>query len=104
MPDATPTAEQVAELARRLAALEAAHGKLSQEHEATKRERDEYRRVYLALLEAYRKLEAGLIFLSDHLGPRRLPFSAVAIVCSLGILTSVAIQPEKRRDGAGPGR
>jgi transposase len=61
VPDATPTAEQVAELARRLAALEAAHGKLSQEHEATKRERDEYRRVYLALLEAYRKLEAGLI-------------------------------------------
>jgi transposase len=61
VPDATPTAEQVAELARRLAELEAAHGKLSQEHEATKRERDEYRRVYLALLEAYRKLEAGLI-------------------------------------------
>lgn len=61
MPDVTPTAEQVAELARRLAALEAAHSKQSEELEATKRERDEYRRVYLALLEAYRKLEAGLM-------------------------------------------
>jgi transposase len=57
VPGTTPIAEQVAALA----ALQAAHHELSRELETTKQERDEYRRVYLALLEAYRKLEAGLI-------------------------------------------
>jgi transposase len=49
----TPTAEQFADLARRLSSSEA-------ERDEVAKERDEYRRVYLALLESYRKLEAGL--------------------------------------------
>lgn len=44
----------VEELSARLAALETAHA-------ATVAERDEYKRQYVVLLEAYRKLEAGLV-------------------------------------------
>ncbi len=54
VPDTAPSSEHLAELAQQLAALEAAR-------DQAMRERDEYRRVYLALLEAYRKLEAGLV-------------------------------------------
>jgi len=45
---------QLDELKQRLAALES-------ERDSIKTERDEYQRVYVALLEAYRKLEAGLL-------------------------------------------
>lgn len=61
MPAPTPTAEQFAELARRLAVLESSRDELAKRAEQAERERDEYRRVYVALLEAYRKLEAGLV-------------------------------------------
>jgi transposase len=53
VPGATPTAEQFAELSQRISSLERDRQQLT-------KERDEYRRSYLALLEAYRKLEAGL--------------------------------------------
>jgi transposase len=53
VPGTPPTSEQLADLTRRLAVLEA-------ERDQATQERDEYRRVYVALLEAYRKLEAGL--------------------------------------------
>lgn len=49
----TTTARAVEELARRLSTLEGELARASQE-------REEYRRAYVALLEAYRKLEAGL--------------------------------------------
>jgi len=45
---------QLDELRQRLAALES-------ERDSIKTERDEYKRVYVALLEGYRKLEAGLL-------------------------------------------
>jgi transposase len=53
VPGSTPTTAQMDELTKRVVALEAERDRLA-------KERDEYRRVYLALLEAYRKLEAGL--------------------------------------------
>jgi transposase len=54
VPDTVVGEGQVAELVQRVAALEA--------------ERDEYKRLYVALMEAYRKLEAGLV------GPKRERF------------------------------
>lgn len=47
MPDTAPTTPTLAELAAAVAQLQA--------------ERDEYKRAYVVLLEAYRKLEAGLV-------------------------------------------
>ncbi|MBX7117136.1 MAG: hypothetical protein K1X64_22660 [Myxococcaceae bacterium] len=46
MPDPRPLDERLNEIAERLAVVEG--------------ERDEYKRQYVVLLEAYRKLEAGL--------------------------------------------
>lgn len=60
MTGTTPTAEQFAKLAERLSAVEATHAALEARAVKAEKERDEYRRSYLALLEAYRKLEAGL--------------------------------------------
>ena len=60
MPDSAPSPHLLTEIAQRLAAQEAAREELVGKLEQAERERDEYRRVYLALLEAYRKLEAGL--------------------------------------------
>jgi chromosome segregation ATPase len=60
VPDTSPTSQPLKELAQRLTELEAAREEVGRKLEQTERERDEYRRVYLALLEAYRKLEAGL--------------------------------------------
>ena len=54
MLDGDSAQAQLDELKTRLSALEA-------EHSAVKTERDEYKKVYVALLEAYRKLEAGLV-------------------------------------------
>ena len=54
MPDAAPLDEQLAELGRRLAALE-------RERDTASSERDEYKQLYVTMLEAYRKLEAGLV-------------------------------------------
>ena len=47
MPDVAPIEEQLAELGRRLSAMEG--------------ERDEYKHLYVSMMEAYRKLEAGLV-------------------------------------------
>jgi transposase len=47
VPDAAPIEEQLAELGRRLSAMEG--------------ERDEYKQLYVSMMEAYRKLEAGLV-------------------------------------------
>ena len=60
MPDTTVTAEQFAELSRRLAAVEGVREEMARRLQQAEKERDEYRRSYVALLEAYRKLEAGL--------------------------------------------
>ncbi len=60
VPDSAPPTPLLAEFAQRLAALEAAREELVGKLEQAEKERDEYRRVYLALLEAYRKLEMGL--------------------------------------------
>jgi transposase len=60
VPDSAPPTQLLAEFAQRLAALEATREELVGKLEQAQKERDEYRRVYLALLEAYRKLEAGL--------------------------------------------
>lgn len=54
MPESALAAEQVDQLAARLRALTESNKQLESE-------RDEYKRVYVALLEAYRKLEAGLV-------------------------------------------
>lgn len=54
MPGTSPTAEQLANLAQRVEALE-------RDRQQLMKERDEYRRAYVVLLEAYRKLEAGLV-------------------------------------------
>jgi transposase len=61
VPDSTPSSQQLAEFIQRLAALESVREELEHKLEQAERERNEYRRVYLALLEAYRKLEAGLV-------------------------------------------
>src|SRR5437868_11682711 len=53
--------QHLTEVEQRLAALEAAREQMARKLEQAEHERDEYRRVYLALLEAYRKLEAGLV-------------------------------------------
>lgn len=47
MLDAAPIEEQLAELGRQLSAMEG--------------ERDEYKQLYVSMMEAYRKLEAGLV-------------------------------------------
>ncbi len=60
VPDSAPPTSLLAEVAQRLAALEVTHKELLGKVEQAEKERDEYRRVYLALLEAYRKLEMGL--------------------------------------------
>jgi transposase len=60
VPDTAPPSQPLKELAQRLSALEAAREEMACKLERAEQERDEYRRVYLALLEAYRKLEAGL--------------------------------------------
>ncbi len=60
MSETAPPSPQLTEFAQRLSALEAAREEMGRKLEQAERERDEYRRVYLALLEAYRKLEAGL--------------------------------------------
>ena len=60
VPDAAPPSQPLKEFAQRLAVLEIAREELARKLEQAEREREEYRRVYLALLEAYRKLEAGL--------------------------------------------
>lgn len=60
MPHSAPPTQLPADFAQRLAALEAMHEELVGKLEQAQKERDEYRRVYLALLEAYRKLEMGL--------------------------------------------
>jgi transposase len=61
VPDSAPPTQLLAEFAQRLSALEAAREELVGKLEQAQKERDEYRRVYLALLEAYRKLEMGLL-------------------------------------------
>jgi transposase len=58
--DNTPS-QHLAEVEQRLSALEAAREQMARKLTQAEHERDEYRRVYLALLEAYRKLEAGLV-------------------------------------------
>lgn len=60
VPNSAPPTQLLAEFAQRLSALEAAREELVGRLEQAEKERDEYRRVYLALLEAYRKLEMGL--------------------------------------------
>jgi transposase len=60
VPNSAPPTQLLAEFAQRLVALETAHEELVGKLEQAQKERDEYRRVYLALLEAYRKLEMGL--------------------------------------------
>lgn len=54
MPESAPASVQVEELAARLRTL-------SESNKQLESERDEYKRVYVALLEAYRRLEAGLV-------------------------------------------
>lgn len=54
MSDAAPRELSLEVLAARLTALES-------ERDAARTERDEYKRLYVALLEGYRKLEAGLV-------------------------------------------
>src|SRR5262245_56802344 len=61
VPNSAPPTQPVTESAQRLAALERVREELEHKLEQAERERDEFRRVYLALLEAYRKLEAGLV-------------------------------------------
>jgi len=61
VPDSAPPTQLLAEFAQRLSALEAAREELVGKLEQAQKEREEYRRVYLALLEAYRKLEMGLL-------------------------------------------
>jgi len=61
VPDSAPPTQLLTEFAQRLAVLEAAREELVSKLEQAQKERDEYRRVYLALLEAYRKLELGLL-------------------------------------------
>jgi len=61
VPDSTPPSQHLTEFTQRLGALETVREELERKLEQAERERDEYRRVYLALLEAYRKLEAGLL-------------------------------------------
>lgn len=54
MPDTARDDKRPAELSARLAAVEV-------ERDTVKAERDEYRHLYVALMEAYRKLEGGLV-------------------------------------------
>lgn len=55
-------------MAARLTALEADRATLTERWRAAEKERDEYKRAYVSLLEAYKKLEAGLV------GPKRERF------------------------------
>lgn len=80
---ATPSAEEFAERGRRLAALEAAHVEVV-------KERDEYRSVYVALLEAYRKLQAGLTRHDRErfvAGDEQLTMSLLSMLTSAGAAT-----------------
>jgi transposase len=93
--NSAPPTQVLTESAERLAALEAAREELMGQLEQAQKERDEYRRVYLALLEAYRKLEMGL------LGQKRERFTGAEpkeqlALALLALLTegSAASQPE----------
>ena len=88
MPETTPSAEQFAELARK---------ELEAQLQRTEQERDEYRRVYLALLEAYRKLEAGLVGQKRERftgGDEQLTMSLLAMLTGGEVAKSVADEPE----------
>lgn len=96
VPDTSPPSQPLKELAQRLKELEAAREEMGRKLEQTERERDEYRRVYLALLEAYRKLEAGLFgqkrerFVGGD--TEQLTLSLLAMLTNGG--TAPASQPE----------
>jgi transposase len=96
VPDTSPPSQPLKELVQRLTELEAARDEMGRKLEQTERERDEYRRVYLALLEAYRKLEAGLFgqkrerFVGGD--TEQLTLSLLAMLTNAG--TAPASQPE----------
>ncbi|HET6261794.1 MAG TPA: transposase, partial [Chloroflexia bacterium] len=92
MPDSAPPSQHLTEVEQRLEALEAAREQMARKLTQAEHERDEYRRVYLALLEAYRKLEAGLG------GQKRERFVGVGpeeqlALSLLGMLTSDSAAP-----------
>lgn len=114
VPDTAPPSQPLTELAQRLSALEAVQQELARKLEQAERERDEYRRVYLALLEAYRKLEAGLFgqkrerFLGAG-AQEQLTLSLLAMLTSSGVPSPVEstpsqvqkVQPHERRKPTG---
>lgn len=92
VPDNAPPSQPLTEVEQRLAALEAAREQMARKLTQAEHERDEYRRVYLALLEAYRKLEAGLV------GQKRERFVGAGAeeqlaLSLLGMLTSEGAAP-----------
>lgn len=80
MPDAAPIEEQLAELGRRLAVLE-------DERDTANAERDEYKQLYVSMMEAYRKLEAGLV---RHHRERFTEGGEQTTLALLGMLTGQA--------------
>jgi transposase len=61
VPESEPAPANTEELIARLVALSESKKQLTLERDAATTERDEYKRQYVLLLEAYRKLEAGLV-------------------------------------------
>jgi transposase len=87
VPESAPTQPTLQELAERLSAVE--------------RERDEYKQLYVALMEAYRKLEAGL---TRHQRERFVDGSREQLVLELLSMMSpgkgAALQPTKQTEVA----
>src|SRR5690606_34273301 len=102
VPDSAPPTQLLAEFAQRLSALEAAREELVGKLEQAEKERDEYRRVYLALLEAYRKLEAGLFGqkrerFTDAEPKERLGLALLAMLTVGGAPSVREAEPEQKQ-------
>jgi transposase len=93
--NSAPPIQLLTEFAQRLAELEAAREEWVGKLEQAQKERDEYRRVYLALLEAYRKLELGLLGQKRERFTGAEPKEQLALEL-LALLTegSAPVQPE----------
>lgn len=73
-------------MSQRVAALEADRQAAEQERQKALQERDEYRKAYVVLLEAYRKLEAGLA------GPKRERFVGGDEQLTMSVLSMLTTQ------------
>jgi transposase len=102
VPNSAPPTQLLEGFAQRLAALEAAREELVGKLEQAEKERDEYRRVYLALLEAYRKLEAGLFGqkrerFTDAEPKEQLALALLAMLTEGGASAQPEASPEQKQ-------